>query len=69
MIWVSMRRATFGLVARNGAIVECAPYGAKMLRRQGIDTQAEAISYFQGLGATVKVKINGEWTEPDPHPF
>ena len=67
MIWVSTRKATFGMVAKKGVIVECAPYGMKVLRRQGIETAEEAISYFQGVGATVLVKINDEWK--DTYPF
>lgn len=67
MIWVSTRKATFGIVAREGRIVECAPYGMKVLKRKGIETADEAISYFLGIGATVMVKIKGEWR--DTHPF
>lgn len=55
------------MVARKGVIVECAPYGMKALRRQGIKTSQAAIDYFQGVGATVMVRINGEWR--DTHPF
>lgn len=55
------------MVVRDGRIVECAPYGMKVLQRQGIETADEAISYFQGIGATVLVKIKGEWR--DTHPF
>ena len=69
MIWVSTRRATFGLVVKGDTILEGAPYGMKVLKRQGIATAVVAIDYFVELGADVRVLIDGNWTVLDRHLF
>lgn len=43
MIWVSLPRATFGLVIRDGRVVDGAPYArGRGLRLVGMDEQAAA---------------------------
>jgi len=51
MIWVSLPRATFGIVIRNGKVVDAAPYGrGRGLRLVGMDEQAAA-EKLRRLGA------------------
>lgn len=38
-IWVSLPRATFGLIVRDGRVVDAAPYGRRYV---GTDEQAAA---------------------------
>lgn len=53
LIWVSFPRATFGIVVRDGRVVDGAPYGrGRGLRLVGMDERAAA-EKLRRLGAVL----------------
>lgn len=50
MIWVSLHSATFGLVVRDGRVVDGAPYALRRLRLAGMG-EGDAAEKLRRLGA------------------
>lgn len=50
MIWVSLPRATFGIIVRDGRVVDGAPYAVRGLRLVGMDEHAAA-AQLRRMGA------------------
>ncbi len=50
MIWVSLPRATFGIVVRDGKVIDGAPYAVRGLRLVGMD-ERDAAERLRRLGA------------------
>ena len=44
-LWVSNRRVTFGLIVRDGKVVESAPYGRKWCLGRQIDELRSWLTY------------------------
>lgn len=53
-IWVSLPRATFGIVVRDGRVVDGAPYALRGLRLAGMSETAAA-NKLRRLGAVFVV--------------